>query len=44
VLFDAYCMFWKLKQIVMNAATFMIEINNFKIAIIANMDYDCCYV
>jgi hypothetical protein len=28
----------------MTVATFMIWTNNFKIAIIINMDYDCCYV
>jgi hypothetical protein len=33
-----------LEQIVMIVATFMIGTNNFKIAIIANVNYNCCYV
>jgi hypothetical protein len=37
-------MFWKLEQIVMIVATFMIGTNNFKIATIVNVNYDYCYV
>jgi hypothetical protein len=44
ILFDAYCMFWLLEQIVTTVAMFMIEINNFMITIIANMDYNYYYI
>jgi hypothetical protein len=44
MLFDVYCMFLMLEQIVMIVATFMIGTNNFNIAIIVNVNYDCCYV
>jgi hypothetical protein len=44
MLFDVYSIFRKLEQIVMIVATFMIGTNNFKIVIIVNVNYDCCYV